>query len=89
PSGSVNSRVVSEAESLGHKTIMWSKDTIDWRDKDSKLVFNRATQDIQNGFLILMHPTKHTALALGDIIKNLKNQGFNLTTVSNCIEGLV
>jgi len=89
PSGSINSRVVNDASSLDHKTIMWSKDTIDWRDKDSSLVFNRATQNIQNGYLILMHPTKHTLEALDKIIKNLKSQNFNLTTVSECIGGLV
>lgn len=88
PSGAVNSRVVSDAQKQNHKTIMWTKDTIDWRDKDSNLVFKRATEGIGNGFLILMHPTAHTLEALDRVIKSLKDQGFNPTTVSECINGL-
>ena len=89
PSGAVNSRVVLDADKQNHKTIMWTKDTIDWRDKDSNLVYKRATEGIQNGSLILMHPTAHTLAALDDIIKSLKEQGFNPATVSDCIEGVV
>lgn len=89
PSGAVNNKVIEDAEKLNHKTIMWTKDTIDWRDKDSNLVYKRATECIQNGSLILMHPTAHTLNALDNIIKNLKGQNFNLTTVSECIDGIV
>lgn len=85
PSGSVNSNVVKLASGLGYKTIMWSKDTIDWRDKDSALVYKRATENAINGDLILMHPTKHTLEALDNICKTLKEKGFNLTTVSQNI----
>lgn len=85
PSGSVNSNVVKLANKLGYKTIMWSKDTIDWRDKDSSLVYKRSTNNAQNGDLILMHPTKHTLDALDKICKTLKDNGFNLTTVSENI----
>lgn len=85
PSGSVNSNVVKLANDLGYKTIMWSKDTIDWRDKDSNVVYDRATNKAENGDLILMHPTNHTLKALGKICKSLKEKGFNLTTVSENI----
>lgn len=82
PSGSYNDSVLTIASSLGYKTIMWSKDTIDWRDKDEDLIFKRATDKASNGDLILMHPTEKTDSALGKIIKTLKQKGFNLTTVS-------
>ena len=52
PSGSYNDSVLSVASSLGYKTIMWSKDTIDWRDKDEDLIFKRATEKAGNGDLI-------------------------------------
>jgi len=82
PSGSYNDSVLNVASSLGYKTIMWSKDTIDWRDKDEDLIFKRATEKASNGDLILMHPTEKTNLVLDKIIKTLKQKGFNLTTVS-------
>lgn len=85
PSGSYNSCTLESAEKLGYKTIMWSKDTIDWRDKDSILIFNRATKNMQNGDLILMHPTKCTYDALSKIIDTYKEAGFKLTTVTKTI----
>lgn len=85
PSGSYNNLTLEVASSLGYKTIMWSKDTIDWRDKDSVLAYTRATKNAKNGDLILMHPTEHTLKALPDIIKFYKENNFNLTTVSENI----
>lgn len=82
PSGSYNKNVLSVASSLNYKTIMWTYDTIDWRDKDENLIFKRATQKADNGSLILMHPTECTVRALPKIISNLTERGFKLTTVS-------
>lgn len=85
PSGSFSATTLQAAESLGYKTIMWSKDTIDWRDKDAELIYSRATKNMQNGDLILMHPTKCTFEALGRIIDKYQAEGYSLTTVSNTI----
>lgn len=85
PSGSYGSHTLEVAESLGYTTIMWSKDTIDWRDQDTNLIYKRATKNMQNGDLILMHPTECTAKALEDIVVAYKNAGFNLVTVSENI----
>ncbi len=85
PSGAYNQTTLESAESLGYQTIMWSKDTIDWRDKDEKLIYKRATTNQQNGDLILMHPTKCTKNALDDIIKTTKSNGFSLVSVSENI----
>lgn len=85
PSGSYNDKVLSVAESLGYKTIMWSRDTIDWRDKDENLIYKRATEKTVGGDLILMHPTEKTANALDKIIKTLKEKGLNVTTVSQTL----
>lgn len=82
PSGSYNQTTLNVASNLGYKTIMWSKDTIDWRDKDSELCFSRATKNAKSGELILMHPTEHTLKALPNIIKYYKENNFILTTVS-------
>lgn len=85
PSGSFNSTTLKVANDLNYKTIMWSKDTIDWRDKDEGLVYSRATKNLQNGDLILMHPTEHTAAALGKIIEYVLKSGFNIVTVGENI----
>lgn len=89
PSGSYNNTTLAVAEELGYKTIMWSKDTIDWRDKDENTTFVRATKDIKAGDLVLMHPTQHTANALGKIIKTLKEKGLSVATVSQVLGNTV
>ena len=66
---------------------MWSKDTIDWRDKDADLVFKRATKDIKGGDFILMHPTAHTLEALPRILDYYKELGIKSVTVTENITG--
>lgn len=85
PSGAYNEVTLEVANELGYKTIMWSKDTIDWRDKNSELILNRAIAKPQNGDLILMHPTLSTIEALSSIINFYKNNKYNLVTVSQNI----
>ncbi len=85
PGGSYNKQTISAANTLGYKTIMWTRDTIDWRDKDANLIYNRAVTSMQGGDLILMHPTEKTAEALEKIIEYAKNHGFTLTTVSDTL----
>lgn len=85
PSGSFSDLTLEAASRLGYKVIMWSKDTIDWRDSDKTLIYKRATSGIENGDLVLMHPKKVTLEALSDIIANYKSLGFELVTVSENI----
>lgn len=85
PSGSFNKQTSNIADSLGYKTIMWSKDTIDWRDQDVELIYQRATKNAQAGDLILMHPTKATSEILDKIIKYYISLGLNVDTVSKNI----
>ncbi len=88
PSGSYSLVTLDAASDLGLKTIMWSKDTIDWRDKDENLVFKRATNNVSNGDLILMHPKEHTLAALPKIIDYYVSVGLNVVTVGENIKDL-
>ena len=81
PSGSFSDVTLDAASDLGYKVIMWSKDTIDWRDKDSSLVYKRATGNPASGDLILMHPKPHTLSALPQIIDFYLINGFTFCTV--------
>ncbi len=85
PGGSYNSSTTKAAEELGYKTIMWTRDTIDWRDKDTELIYSRATSKLSGGDLILMHPTPCTKEALERIILYAKSNNFTLTTVSETL----
>lgn len=85
PSGAYNKTTVASASGLGYKTIMWTRDTIDWRDHNADLIYNRAIKNASGGDLILMHPTESTLKALPRIIDALQEKGFNLTSVSDNI----
>ena len=85
PSGAYNEDTVLAAEALGLKTVMWSRDTIDWRDKDEALCYSRATENLQAGELILMHPMAHTLAALPRILQYLEAHGLGAVTVSENI----
>ncbi|MGN0822502.1 MAG: polysaccharide deacetylase, partial [Candidatus Gallimonas sp.] len=63
------------------KTIMWSKDTVDWRDKDAAVCLRRATEGVKGGDLILMHPMAHTLQALPAILDYYRAQGLRAITV--------
>lgn len=89
PSGAYNKSTVEIATSLGYKTIMWTRDTIDWRDHDSELIYGRAIKNAKGGDLVLMHPTECTMKALPRIIEELQVKGFNLTTVSETIKDVI
>ncbi len=89
PSGAYNKVTVGAASSLGYKTIMWTRDTIDWRDKNAELIYSRAIKNAKGGDLILMHPTKDTAAALPKIIDKLQGDGFKLVPVSTNIAEVI
>ena len=82
PSGSFNQSTISACKNLGYQAIMWSRDTIDWRDQDANLIFNRATKNIKGGEFILAHPTECTLKALQMILEYYKINNFCVTTVS-------
>ena len=86
PSGSFNKSTIKACFDLGYQTIMWTKDTIDWRDKDANLIYSRATNKLKGGDLILAHPTQSTLSALPLILEYFKLNNFEATTVSNCLK---
>lgn len=86
PSGAYDEKTVESAETLGLKTILWTRDTIDWRDKNASLVYTRATKDITGGEFVLMHPTKHTSQALNDILNYYESCSLRAVTVSENLQ---
>ena len=86
--GAYGENTVRAAEELGYKTILWSKDTIDWRDHDVSLILERATKEVTGGDLILMHPTAETAQALPAVLERLRVLGLEQVPVSVNISGI-
>ena len=86
PSGAYNNATLTACKRLNMQTILWSKDTIDWRDKDEKLIYSRATKNIKAGDFVLMHPMEKTVEALDDILLYYQNAGLGLVSVSENLQ---
>lgn len=82
PSGAFCDATLSACSTLNLKTIMWSRDTIDWRDSDADLIYDRATRNISSGEFVLMHPMDVTVTALPNILSYITSNGLALVTVS-------
>ncbi len=86
PSGSMGNAMFDTCKELGYTVIMWTHDTIDWRDKNADLIYERATKSLKAGDIVLMHPTDCTVAALPRILEYIKSQNLKADVVSNVIE---
>ena len=86
PYGEYNNTVIQTAQENGYYTIQWNLDTLDYKNLTGEEMWNRIKDKLEKGSIILSHNgTKHTADSLDMLIKNIKNSGFEITTVSNLI----
>ncbi len=85
PAGDFNKQTVAVAAELGYKTVLWTVDTVDWQRPAPTVIVDRVIGKINNGSLVLMHPTKPTLEALPVILDHLSNRGFVCVTVSELL----
>ncbi len=86
PYGEYNDTVVKAAKDNNHMMIQWNIDTLDYNGLTGDQMWERIETKLDKGSIILMHNgTENTALSLDMIIKNIKNKGYNLVTVSELI----
>ncbi len=86
PSGAYGEEMLSACKTLNMKTILWSRDTIDWRDKNSAIIYTRATKNIKGGEFVLMHPMPATVDALEDVLRAYEAKSLTLATVSENLQ---
>ena len=85
PSGDFNQQTVEIAASLGLKTVLWTVDTVDWRNPSPESVIAKITSKAEPGTLVLMHPTASSSKALRGMIHGIKAKGLQLGTVSQTL----
>lgn len=86
PSGSFSQSVVDIAhQEYKMKTILWTADTVDWRKPPVQEMVSRVTAKMENGVLVLMHPTAPSAEGLAQLIHNARQKGLTVTTVSEVL----
>lgn len=88
PYGDYDNEVIQKAEDCGYYCIQWDVDSLDWKDYGADSVFHTVCEHkhLGNGSIILMHNgAKYTADALGQLIDNLREQGYELVPISELI----
>ena len=91
PEGRFNESSLQYVSELGYKTVFWSFAYADW-DNQKQLSADSAKKkildNVHNGAVILLHPTSATnAEILGDVIRELKSQGFRFGTLDELTGG--
>lgn len=85
PSGSFNDHVVQSAHHLDMETILWTVDTIDWKNPSVPVMVDRVRNKIHPGATVLMHPTPAIAGGLEAIIELIKDSGYEIGTIDKLI----
>ena len=82
--GSVTNRIRNNTKL---KIVLWSVDTKDWKIRNIDRIVEKATTNIEDGDIILMHDIfERTSSALKKIIPILKDMGFQFVTLSELEE---
>ncbi len=69
-----------------HLTIVSSDDSLDWKLLSVEEMYNRVTEKVQNGSILLFHNgIENTPEALDKILTKLKADGYEFVTVSELI----
>ena len=86
PYGDYNDEVVATLREIGHYTIQWDVDSLDWKDYGADAIVSKVTKKVKNGSIVLFHnAAKHTPKALPVILETLIKDGYKIVPVSNLI----
>lgn len=87
PKGEFSERTLNFTNSLGYKTVMWSLAYDDWDEsKQGREEYGKkkVIENIHNGAIILLHSnSKDNSNILNDVIKEIKNLGYEFDTIEN------
>ena len=85
PMGEFSEKTLSVTNSLGYKTVMWSFAYEDWNEDkqpDETSAKQKILDNVHNGEIMLLHGNSKTNTnILGDIIKEIKNMGYEFKSI--------
>ena len=86
PYGEYNDTIIKQARSQNLEVIQWNIDSLDYNGLNEDEMIERINQNLTPGSIILMHnSSKNTAQSIENIIHNITEQGYEITTVSDLI----
>jgi len=86
PYGYFDTRVIEAAAQMNMATILWSLDTIDWKIENPNEIINNIVPNIQNGSIILMHPTESSLKALPYIIDKALENNYKIVSINEMLK---
>jgi len=89
PYGTYDATVVSIAQSMGYRLVLWTVDTLDWKHRDPDSILSLVKEQTKPGAIILMHDggvdRSQTVAAIPRVVDWLLQSGYSLTTVENLL----
>ena len=86
PYGDYNDTVVKTLREGGYQVIQWDVDSLDWKDLSANEIYDRVTEKVKSGSIVLFHnAAKHTPEALPMILEDLSQKGYEFVTVGDLI----
>ena len=87
PYGDYDNALIEVMDELNMKTIQWDVDSLDWKDTATpENICQRVTSKVKNGSIVLFHnDADHTPAALPNILKCLKDEGYEFVFISDLI----
>ena len=83
--GEYNGAVLAASREAGHELVLWSLDTIDWKNPSADWVRTRIVSRAKAGDIVLMHPTAPTEQALAAMIQGVRAKGLALVTLDTLL----
>lgn len=85
PKGEFSQRTTKIVKDLGYTSVMWSSAYDDWDvEKQNREEYGKKKiiDNIHNGCVLLLHATsKDNSIILGDVIKQIKNMGYEFKNI--------
>jgi polysaccharide deacetylase family sporulation protein PdaB len=86
PYGEYDSNAVTTVEGMGYDMILYSVDSMDWKEPDVATITKNVVDNTKSGSIILFHnDLANTTAALPGILTDLKKKGFDFVKVSDLI----
>lgn len=88
PNGAFDKVSAQAAKNLNYETVIWSVDSLDWKNPGVDVIINRSVKLIHPGAILLMHASdscKQTDQALPTVIKQLREKGYKFALLDDLI----
>lgn len=86
PYGEYDDSLLTTLDGMGLKTIQWDVDSVDWNKPTAEQITKKVLDNTKSGSILLFHnDLQNTTDALPDILKGLKEKGFEFVTIDELV----